>query len=227
MPDRTINVSRPGTYLVFDEQPGAADPDLPPMLSITVIDPNARNVPVEPLIAPGTGRGAVPAYRVPPNEGRAIARFTAPREGPYLLSVEQLNTEGIDPAGYQSDLSSTIAVGRQLSWSWLRSPLGLLVLGVLPMLAGVAVVAAGPTPPTSAPIRGVDLGEPARAGPVACRPWPTSREPSRSSGTDGPTSRSTTPTPTRRSSRPSSCSTRARPGSPSGAPTASRSCTSG
>jgi hypothetical protein len=137
--DRTINVSRPGTYLVFEEQSGAADADLPPMLSITVIDPNARNVPVESLIAPGT-RSAPYSYRVPPNEGRAIARFTAPREGQYLLSVEQLNPEATDRTGYQDDLPRTVAVGRQLAWPWLRSPLGLLALGVLPLLGGIVVL---------------------------------------------------------------------------------------
>lgn len=136
---RTIDVSRSGTYLVFEEQPGATDPDLPPRLSVTVLDPAGRAVPVEALIAPGT-RAAPFGYHVPPNEGRAFARFTASREGSYLLRVQQLDSGSTDPEDYQDDLPRTIAIGRELMWSWLRSPLGLLVLGVLPMLAGVAVL---------------------------------------------------------------------------------------
>jgi hypothetical protein len=136
---RTIDVSRSGTYLVFDERPGATDPDLPPRLSITLMDPSGRQVPVEDLVAPGT-RAAPFGYHVPPNEGRAIARFTAPREGSYLLRVTPLASGGTNAADYRDAIPTQLAIGRELAWPWLRSPLGLLVLGVLPMLAGVAVL---------------------------------------------------------------------------------------
>lgn len=139
--ERTIDVARPGTYLVFEEGPGATAADLPPRLSITVLDESGRSVPVETLVAPGE-RAAPQAYHVPPNEGRAIARFDASRDGSYYVRVAQLDLRNAgDPDGYRADLPRTIAVGRELSWPWMRSPLGLLVLGVLPMLVGVALLA--------------------------------------------------------------------------------------
>jgi hypothetical protein len=137
--DRTITISRPGDYLVFQEGADATDADLPPRLAITVIDERGRNVPVERLVEPGT-RGAPYAYHVPPNEGRAIARFTAQRAGGYLLQVEALDPGDIDPSDYQSELPTSLAVGRSLRVAWLRTPLGLLAMGVVPLAAGIWVL---------------------------------------------------------------------------------------
>lgn len=137
--DRTITISRPGDYLVFQEGADAGDADLPPRLAITVLDERGRNVAVEPLVEPGT-RGAPYAYHVPPNEGRAIARFTAPRKGRYLLQVEALDDRDIRPSDYQRELPTNLAVGRSLRFTWLRTPLGLLAMGGIAIVAGVCVL---------------------------------------------------------------------------------------
>jgi hypothetical protein len=137
--DRTITISRAGEYLVFEEYAGATDRDLPSRLDISVVDDRARALKVEQLVPAGT-QGAPFAYHVPPNEGRAIARFTAPRAGRYLLLVEPLDPQSIDPADYRPDLPGSLAVGRELSVAWLRTPLGFLVLGAVPFAAGVVVL---------------------------------------------------------------------------------------
>jgi hypothetical protein len=137
--DRTITISRPGDYLVFEEGVGATDPDLPPPLAITVIDERGHSVPVEQLVAPGSSAAPF-AYHVPPNEGRAIARFNAPRRGRYLLQVGLLDPDSIVAANYQSDPPSRLAVGRELGMAWLRTPWGLLVLAGVPLAAGVVVL---------------------------------------------------------------------------------------
>jgi hypothetical protein len=137
--DRTITVSRPGDYLIFEEGADASQGDVPPRLAVTVLDTRGRSVPVETLIAPGTTAAPL-SYHVPPNEGRAIARFSAARSGSYLLQVQPLDPRSIDPSDYQSQLPSSLAVGRQLEFAWLRTPFGLLVLAGAPLAAGVVVL---------------------------------------------------------------------------------------
>jgi hypothetical protein len=137
--DRTVTVSRPGEYLLFEEYAGAADADLPSALAVTVIDDRGRPLDVDRLLDPGR-RGAPFSYRVPPNEGRAVARFEAPRTGLYLVQVEPLRLNALDRAGYREDLPDELAVGRRLGWNWLRTPLGLVVLGLVPLAAGSIVL---------------------------------------------------------------------------------------
>jgi hypothetical protein len=137
--DRSITISRPGAYLIFEEGAGATDRDLPPPLAITVLDSRGQSVPVEPLVDPGT-QGAPFAYHVPPNEGRAIGRFTVAHSGRYLLQVAPLDPKSVDLSDYRADLPSKLAVGRQLDVAWLRTPLGLLALAGVPFVAGVVVL---------------------------------------------------------------------------------------
>jgi hypothetical protein len=161
--DRTITISRPGDYLIFEEYAGATDRDLPSRLEVSVIDERGRSLAVEQLVPPGSQRAPF-AYHVPPNEGRAIGRFNAPRAGLYLLQVEPLDPQSIDPADYRSDLPGGLALGRELSVAWLRTPLGWLALGAVPCAAGIVVLvvarrrhraAAAAKPPDSAlgPVR--------------------------------------------------------------------------
>jgi hypothetical protein len=139
--DRTVTISRTGTYLVFEEDPDAARAALPPPLEISVLDDRGRTVPVTMLVEPG--QAAAPfAYDVPPHEGRAIARFEASRAGRYLVQVEPLAPGTFDPSQYSDDRPDALAVGRQLAMSWLRTPLGLLLLGGVPFIAGVVVLVA-------------------------------------------------------------------------------------
>lgn len=136
--DRTVTVSRPGEFLLFEEYPGAASADLPSPLAVTVTDDRGRPVPVEVLLDPGD-EGAPYSYRVPPHEGRAVARFDATRPGLYLVQVEPLNLGALDRSDYRPRLPEGLAVGRRIEWNWLRGPLGLLVCGVLPLVAGTVV----------------------------------------------------------------------------------------
>src|SRR3954454_25312908 len=101
--DRTITISRPGDYLIYEEGADASDRDLPPRVAITVNDRRGRSLHVDQLIAPRT-RGAPFAYHVPPHEGRAIGRFTATRSGLYRLHVELLDPKTFDRADYRPDL---------------------------------------------------------------------------------------------------------------------------
>jgi len=137
--DRTITISRPGTYLVFEEYAGAARSDLPSRLDIAVNDGNGRSL-ADALLEPGE-RGAPFAYNVPPNEGRAVARFVAPRPGRYFLRIETPDDEAVDAARYRDHLPDGIAVGRELGMAWLRTPLGLVLFGLLPLAAGGVVMA--------------------------------------------------------------------------------------
>jgi hypothetical protein len=135
----SVTVNRPGTYLIFEEDPGAARPALPPPLEISVLDERGQNVPVTTLVRPGDV-GAPFSYNAPPHEGRAIARFDAPRRGQYLVQISGLDPDGLDAAAYSSDRPDGLAVGRQLAWPWLRTPLGLLLLGGVPFVAAVVVL---------------------------------------------------------------------------------------
>jgi hypothetical protein len=137
--DRTVTVSRSGTYLIFEEFDGATRSDLPPPLEIAVNDVRGRSLPVVPTLDPGE-RGAPFSYNVPPNEGRAIARFVAPSAGRYRLQVQPFQPEAADRSSYREELPGGLAVGRQLSVTWLRTPLGLVLLGVVPVAAGTVVL---------------------------------------------------------------------------------------
>jgi hypothetical protein len=139
--DRTVTVSRAGEYLVFEEGPGAGRADLPPAVVVSVTDERGRLLEVEDLVPPGE-RGAPFSYHVPPHEGRAIARFEAPRAGLYWLQVEPLDLDERERAGYRDELPDGLAFGRQLDWSWLRTPLGVVVLGLVPLAAGTVLLVA-------------------------------------------------------------------------------------
>jgi hypothetical protein len=133
--DRTITVQRAGTYVVFEEFPGAAgdDPTLP--LEVSVIDEQGLPVEVTPLIDP-TDPGAAASYRVPFHEGRAVAQFHLPERGRYLLRVDLRPLEDAPPGRYRVDPSARLALGRRTSLSWVGSI-------AVPLLGGVAPAAAG------------------------------------------------------------------------------------
>src|SRR5690606_23911491 len=84
--DRAVELDRAGTYVVFEEFDGASRPELPSALQVSVFGTDGRPVPVRQLIAPGA-RTAPAAYRLITYEGRAIAEFTVPRPGRYLVQV--------------------------------------------------------------------------------------------------------------------------------------------
>ena len=125
------------------KEPARPTADLPPPLAITVVDERGHSVPVEPLIAPGTSAAPF-AYHVPPNEGRAIARFTAPRRGRYLLQVQRLDPRThhcgelpIRPA-VEPGRGAGVRCGLACAPRW-----GLLVLAGVPLAGGVVVLMIG------------------------------------------------------------------------------------
>ncbi len=138
--ERTITISRPGDYLIFEEGAGATDP--------------------RPAAAPGDHRGrrawAVGAGRVTRRARIQRGALRLPRateRRPGHRSVQRAASRGVSAAGrslstrdsivaanYQSDLPSSLAVGRELGMAWLRTPWGLLVLAGVPLAAGVVVL---------------------------------------------------------------------------------------
>lgn len=137
--DRTLDIDRAGTYLVFEEFAGASEPDLPSPLDVSVFATDGRPVDVRPLIEPGE-RAAPHGYRLLSYEGRAIAEFTVPRPGRYLVQVRPLAPESVEESDFRAGMPHTIAVGRDLTTTWLGSWVAAILMGPLPVLTGIALL---------------------------------------------------------------------------------------
>jgi hypothetical protein len=137
--DRTLDIDRAGTYLVFEEFAGASQPDLPSTLEVSVFATDGRAVPSRRLIDPGE-RAAPHAYNLFGYEGRAIAEFSIPRPGRYLVQVRPVGAGSADPGEYRDVVPETIAVGRDLAAGWLGGWLGPLLMAVVPFVLGVALI---------------------------------------------------------------------------------------
>jgi hypothetical protein len=137
-PDRTFEVERPGTYVVFEEFTGAGRPDLPSPIEVAVVGVDGRPLEVSPLIRPGE-QGAPHAYRVL-FEGRAIAQFTVSRPGRYLMRIRVLDPAGLDAGDYRSGIPHTMAVGGDITTTWLGTAWAALLLGPIPAGAGLALL---------------------------------------------------------------------------------------
>lgn len=140
--DRTITVREGGTYVVFEEFPGATGdaPTLP--VEVSVLDGRGRPLAVTPLLDP-TDPAGTPSYQLPWREGRAIAEFRVPEGGTYLVLVTLR-----PPGTYPSDLyslrpSADIAIGREISTSWLGSPFVPIFAAALPVAVGAVFVVMG------------------------------------------------------------------------------------
>jgi hypothetical protein len=140
--DRTLTVRDPGVYIVFEEFPGATGdaPTLP--VDVSVLDSRGRPLAVTVVLDPADPRGTA-SYQLPWREGRAIAEFEVRTGGTYLVRVTPRA-----PGTYASDLyrirpSADIAIGREISTSWLGSPLVALVAGLLPFTVGLVMVVVG------------------------------------------------------------------------------------
>lgn len=139
--DRRIEFRQPGTFVVFEEYRGASRPTFPPALDITVRDAKGTPVDVERLIP--LGESAAPdAYRDPfGHEGRAIARFTITEPGSYRVRVVPKPLGTYDPAEYASRVRGTVALGRDVSTTWLGTPWGAVALVVVPLISGLVLLA--------------------------------------------------------------------------------------
>jgi len=121
-------------YVITAEGAGVLDETRPPPVTLGVRGLGGRSVVVEPYDAPGeplTG----PTYSLLGREGRALARFRAPEDGAYLVTVSPLG--GVGPAdGYAPVPPPAYAVGRELGVTWWGTWAGLVVLGAVPLLVG-------------------------------------------------------------------------------------------
>ncbi len=140
--DRTLTFRDPGTYVVFEEFDGAADDRLPSPLDITVVDRTGNDVAVTPLTEPGVTE-PTDAYRMLTFEGRAVAEFTVPRSGPYLVRVRIREAGRYAPEDYEVVPGADIAVGRELATTWVAHPLVGLLVGPVPVAAGLVVLVIG------------------------------------------------------------------------------------
>jgi hypothetical protein len=140
-PDRTFEVERPGTYIVFEEFTSAGRPDLPSPIEVAVVGHDGRPLEVSPLIRPGE-RAAPHAYRLPV-EGRAVAQFTVSQPGRYLMRIRVLDPAGFDAGEYRSALPHTMAVGGDITTTWLGTGWAALLLGPIPVGVGLALLVVG------------------------------------------------------------------------------------
>jgi hypothetical protein len=107
-----------------------------------VLDGRGRPLAVTSLLDP-TDPAGTPSYQLPWREGRAIAEFRVPEGGTYLVLVTLR-----PPGTYPSDLyslrpSADIAIGREISTSWLGSPFVPIFAAALPVAVGAVLVVMG------------------------------------------------------------------------------------
>lgn len=135
----SINVRQTGTYVIFEEYPGASDQRLQPFVDITVRSPGNRKTEVTRLID-GNGESAF-TYRVPGHEGHAVASFEADRTGTYLVNVTGVPHDNVSPIDLETH--TTIAVGRDTKMAWVGTIWGLLPLVVVPLGLGAGLLVIG------------------------------------------------------------------------------------
>lgn len=136
--DRVEEISAPGDYLVFEEHLGASEPSLPPPVTIGVTSKQGDVIPVETLVGP-YGQGTPFAYRTPWHEGRAIARFSVSEPGLYHIRAVPVSRR--QSAGYGPRSTSTkLAVGREVSATWLGGWMGALAFIGAPLMIGLTLL---------------------------------------------------------------------------------------
>jgi hypothetical protein len=140
--DRTLTFRDAGTYVAFEEFPGAADGRLPSPLDVTVIDRTGNEVPVTPLTTPGDTAPVHP-YDLPGFEGRAVAEITVPRPGRYLVRVRIREAGRYAADEYEAVPSADVAVAREVAVTWVAHPAVGVLVGPVPFVAGVAVLVVG------------------------------------------------------------------------------------
>lgn|GEM_PF-3499498 len=137
--DRRIDFRDSGTYLVYEEYPGAATPSLPTPWEVRVRGRGGVRVKVTPAQAPGTV-AAPDSYSSILHEGRALASFDVDDPGSYLVEIVPVRVAG--GGQYAPAVPSILAVGDAASASWRGGPLGAAMYVLLPAAAGVACVEA-------------------------------------------------------------------------------------
>lgn len=125
-------IKDPGTYVVYEEFPGAADSTADSNLTISLSSIGGRRVSGTDQI--GADGRSTSTYHTPFHEGRAVASFVVDRPGTYRL------------VAFTSGPGVTSSSAPKLAWApsgrpgWLGGLTGLLVLVVVPAAAGVIVL---------------------------------------------------------------------------------------
>ena len=129
----TLSATARSRYVVTAEGPDAVSLEEMPPIVITVRASGGRPVRVSELVAEdGSLEG--PTYALLGYEGRALAAFTVPQDGNYLVSVTRVGT---GTPGTSGPVPGSYAVGSEAAMTWWGSWWAALVLGVVPVAAGV------------------------------------------------------------------------------------------
>ena len=139
---RTFNAHQSGSYVVYLEFPGESHPSLPPALDVEASALSGQRVEVHQVGRPGVV-AAPDAYHVGRYEGRAIATVTVHGSGAFLLTIDHRALSAAEADQELPITQGTIAVGRAWGSGWATSLWFGLVLLVVPVMAGVALIASG------------------------------------------------------------------------------------
>jgi hypothetical protein len=137
-----LSIKEPGTYVLYEEYPGAAGSVAPPALELTVRSVSGRKVEITPLVDESTGVSPRTAA-APFPEGRAVGSFTVEKAGSFLVlaSPSSRNASGLDDL----DLMDTahVAMSSDVPLGWIGNPAALLALTVAPVVVGGVLVLVG------------------------------------------------------------------------------------
>ena len=140
--DRTFTVHEAGTYVLYLEGPGEAEPSLPPAVAVEAATLAGQRVEIQPLGTPGVV-AAPAAYSVWHYEGRGVAVIKVDRAGTFALHIKPLPAAEVDPRQQRVVSGGTLAIGRGISRTWLAGWLGLAAVAGVPLVAGVGLISVG------------------------------------------------------------------------------------
>ena len=125
-------IKDPGTYVLFEEFPGAADATAPSDITVALTSIGGRRISGTSMVGPdGHSRTT---YHSPFHDGRAITSFVIDRPGTYRLVAF---TSG---AGVTAANAPKLALAPDGRPGWAGSTVGLLVLVLVPLTAGVTLL---------------------------------------------------------------------------------------
>lgn len=139
-------ISEPGTFVVYEERPGASASNDVPDLRVSVLSIGGKKLDGRSMVrADGTSQET---YRTPFHEGRALASFTIDKPGTY--NVFAFATTSSTPVTVAS--APKLAFAPEGRPGWLGSMLGLVPLVLVPTVLSVVLFVLArrlrPRPPT-------------------------------------------------------------------------------
>jgi hypothetical protein len=146
-PSQTITVKEPGTFVIYEESPGAAGGTGPALVSTSVRSIGGRRIETKDLL---DANGASPSvYRTPWHEGRAVTSFVIDKPGTYAVlsfptaaaTEDHTRTNAAGPGGVL-DLTALprVALAPEGTPGVLGGLGGLALLTIVPLVGGVAVL---------------------------------------------------------------------------------------